>query len=211
MKTDDLIDLLAQDATPQWPFRRLFDIALLCGIAVAGVLFFATIGPRPDFAQSLETVRFLFKFVVTLTLLAGAMGVTLAMARPGVEAGVWAFVLAMVPLVLISAVAAELYLVPSEAWMTKLVGRNAAFCLKVIPFLALGPLACLLLVLRRGAPSHPGRAGALAGLTAGAIAATFYAAHCPDDSPLFIAVWYSLAIMAVTAVGYVGGRLLLRW
>ncbi|MEZ0213925.1 MAG: NrsF family protein [Xanthobacteraceae bacterium] len=211
MKTDDLIDLLAHDATPQWPFRRLFDIALLCGIAVAGVLFFATIGPRHDFAQSLETVRFLLKFVVTLTLLTGAIGVTLALARPGVEAGVWAFVLAAAPLVLIGAVAAELYLLPPEAWMTYLVGRNAAFCLKVIPFLALGPLACLLLVLRRGAPANAGRAGALAGLTAGAIAATFYAAHCPDDSPLFIAVWYSLAIMAVTAVGYVGGRLLLRW
>lgn len=210
VNTDNLIDMLAQDAAPQWPFRRLFDVALLCGVAIAGASFFATIGLRPDILPSLESARFLFKFVFTLTLLAGAAGVILAMARPGAEAGIWRWVLLAAPVLLLAAVAIELLVVPPDAWVTKLVGRNATFCLKVIPFLALGPLACLLLVLRRGAPADPGRAGAVAGLVAGAIAATFYAAHCPDDSPLFIAVWYSVAILVVTAAGYVGGRRLPR-
>ncbi|HZC95311.1 MAG TPA: NrsF family protein, partial [Bradyrhizobium sp.] len=77
--------------------------------------------------------------------------------------------------------------------------------------LAIGPLICLLAALRRGAPSNPGLAGAMAGLAAGGIAATFYAANCNDDSPLFVATWYPIAVLAVTLAGYFIGRRLLRW
>ncbi|MFZ5673199.1 MAG: NrsF family protein [Pseudomonadota bacterium] len=45
----------------------------------------------------------------------------------------------------------------------------------------------------------------------GGIGATLYASHCFDDSPLFVLVWYSLAIALVTAVGFFAGRHLLRW
>ena len=211
MKTNDLIELLAHDAAPQWPFHRLFGLALLGAVAIAGALFLATVGPRPDLAHALETVRFSFKFVVTLTLAIGAIGLSIEMARPGARIGPWTLVLAAAPLLLLAGVAAELAAVPREDWMMRMVGRNSTFCLRVIPLLAVGPLGCFLLVLRRGAPSNPGRAGALAGLAAGGVAATFYAAHCPDDSPLFLAVWYAIAIMVVTMAGYLCGRRLLRW
>ncbi|MEA2988814.1 MAG: hypothetical protein QOG83_1525, partial [Alphaproteobacteria bacterium] len=46
---------------------------------------------------------------------------------------------------------------------------------------------------------------------AGALGAAIYAAHCPDDSPLFIAAWYSIAIAVVAAVGAAAGRWVLRW
>jgi hypothetical protein len=211
VKTDDLIELLAHDAAPQWPFRRLFWLALLGAVAIAGALFFATIGPRPDIAHALETVRFLFKFVVTGTLAVGAIGLSVEMARPGARIGRWTWVLAAAPLLLLAGVAAELAVVPRDDWMMRMVGQNSTFCLRIVPLLAVGPLACFLLVLRRGAPSNPGRAGALAGLAAGGIAVTFYAAHCPDDSPLFVAVWYAIAVMAVTVAGYICGQRLLRW
>jgi hypothetical protein len=69
----------------------------------------------------------------------------------------------------------------------------------------------VLIALRRGAPSSPGYAGAVAGLVSGGIAAALYALTCPDDSPLFIATWYSLAIAAVVAgTAWVGSRVL-RW
>ena len=37
-----------------------------------------------------------------------------------------------------------------------------------------------------GVPTRPALAGAVAGLLAGGLAASFYAAHCTDDSPLFV-------------------------
>ena len=35
--------------------------------------------------------------------------------------------------------------------------------------------------------------------------------RCPDDSPLFVAVWYLLAIAIVALTGRVIGARLLRW
>jgi hypothetical protein len=38
-----------------------------------------------------------------------------------------------------------------------------------------------------------------------------YAAHCPDDSPLFVLAWYGLAIALVTGAGMLVGSRVLRW
>jgi hypothetical protein len=112
---------------------------------------------------------------------------------------------------LLAAVIAEITVIPSGSWQTRLVGRYAAFCVMFIPILSIAPLAGFLLALREGAPEKPGLAGAVAGLAAGGIAAAIYAWHCPDDSPLFLGTWYTLAITIVTTVGYFLGRRLLRW
>jgi hypothetical protein len=93
----------------------------------------------------------------------------------------------------------------------KTCGTNAIFCLKSIPFLAAAPLVAVLLALRQGAPEHPALAGAAAGLFAGAIGAACYATHCPDDSPVFVAAWYTLGIGIVAAIGAAAGSRLLRW
>jgi len=65
--------------------------------------------------------------------------------------------------------------------------------------------------LRQGAPTRPGLAGAVAGLAASGIAATFYASNCTDDSPLFVATWYPIATAMVVVVGYLIGTRALRW
>jgi hypothetical protein len=41
--------------------------------------------------------------------------------------------------------------------------------------------------------------------------ATLYASHCTDDSPLFVAAWYTIATALVTAVGALAGAKLLRY
>jgi hypothetical protein len=75
----------------------------------------------------------------------------------------------------------------------------------------LPPVAALFLALRAGAPTRPAAAGAIAGLLGGGLAATLYAINCTDDSPLFVAVWYSLAIAAVSLIAAMAGRSMLRW
>lgn len=79
------------------------------------------------------------------------------------------------------------------------------------PLLSIGPFICFMAALRRGAPSYPGWIGATAGLAASGIAASFYASNCNDDSPLFVAPWYPIAILAVSAAGYLIGRKVLKW
>ena len=63
---------------------------------------------------------------------------------------------------------------------------------------------------RHAAPTRPSLAGAVAGLVASGIAATLYASST-DDSPLFVATWYPLAIGIVVLAGYVAGSRCLRW
>ena len=211
MKTDKLIDLLAQDTAVGWKIGRLLGFATLGGAVIAAAAFFAGIGFRPDIASALETVRFLFKFVVTVSLATAAVGALLRISRPGTPLGLWGWAIAVAPVLLGGAVIVELTVLPANVWGVRLVGENSRMCLSLIPLLAIGPLACLLLALRQGAPSRPGFAGAVAGLAASGIAATFYASNCTDDSPLFVATWYPIAIGIVVLVGYLAGTKMLKW
>ncbi|WP_119389119.1 NrsF family protein [Taklimakanibacter lacteus] len=212
MKTDDLITALVADRAAKPPKPKAAIMAAAAGGAViAAVLFLSIIGFRNDIAAAVETYRFLFKFVVTLTLAASAIALALQVLRPEASPGRWLWGIAIAPGLLLLAVVAELVVMPSATWMPRLIGTNARVCLTVIPLLSIVPLTAFLWALRQGAPARPGLAGALAGLGAGGIAATLYASHCTDDSPLFVMTWYSLAIGLVTLVGYLAGKRWLAW
>ena len=212
MRTEDLINALVADLTVSHaPFRRILLGGMALGAIIAAGEFLFLIGVRPDIGHAMETARFLFKLFVTLCLAATAARLLSRLATPGVETGVWAWAWLAAPMLLMAAVIAELIVTPQTAWSSRLVGTNARFCLMLIPFLSIGPLACILAALRQGAPTRPGLTGAVAGLVASGVAATLYASHCGDDSPLFVATWYSLAIGAVALVGYVIGSRVLRW
>lgn len=212
MRTDDLIEALVQDrAAVAGKPRAALSVAVMGGALIAAILFLTVLGYRPDIATAAETYRFLFKFVFTLTLAATTIWLIFTIIRPEALPGLRLLALAAAPVLIILAVVAELSVMPSSTWLPRLIGKNWWFCLTVIPSLAIVPLAAFLTALRRAAPADPGLAGALAGLASGAIAATLYASHCTDDSPLFVITWYSIAIGLVTIVGYFAGRRWLAW
>jgi len=212
VKTGDLVRALAADSGihPMPPGKALA-LALIPGVAIALGLHFSVLGLRPHLLTLLSEPRLLFKLCLTFLLAALSGALVARIARPGASVRRAALMLAMVPALLAAAILAELLAVPAAEWGQKLVGTNALSCLKSIPFLAAAPLVAVLLALRHGAPEHPALAGAAAGLFAGAIGAACYATHCPDDSPLFVAAWYTLAIGIVAAAGALAGRRLLRW
>jgi hypothetical protein len=211
MKTSDLITALANDKIVAPKITPALLAALGVGIVVSASFFFATLGPRPDIAAAAETMRFLFKFVVTILLAATASWAVLRLSRPGARTSVALGALIALPILLALAIGLELMAVPSSLWMTRLIGQNSRVCMEAIPTMALPLLIAAFVALRFGAPTRPALTGAMAGLLAGGVAATLYAAHCPDDSPLFVAVWYSLAVGSVAAVGALIGARILRW
>jgi hypothetical protein len=212
MKTDELIAALAADTQAKSrPIGSTVWTAAASGAVVAALIFYFDIGLRPDLPAAIETPRFLFKYVLTLTLLAAAMGLVLHLARPGAVPTPWLMALAVPPGLLILATITELAIVPASDWSQRLVGSNAFVCLVLIPSLSALPLIALILALRQGAPTHPVLAGAAAGLAAAGIGATLYATHCQDDSPLFLSMWYTMAIMIVALAGAILGARLLRW
>lgn len=211
MKTEELISLLAQDSPVRLNLNHVLWHAAVAATLIAGIAFFAVIGFRPDIGSAVHSGRFLFKFVITIALAASSGKFLFRVVRPGVPLQ-WAALGLLLPVALmVGAAAFELFVMPPETWASRMIGHNSRLCLSIIPSLSLGPLACFLYAMRNGAPERPGLAGAIAGLAAAGIAATFYAANCDDDSPLFVLLWYPMAIGLVTIVGWLVGRRVLRW
>lgn len=211
MRTDELIRVLVRDgARPVVPIRRSLLWALCIGAALSAVLFSIVLHPRADIGEVILTPRFLFKLVVMLAL-GVAAGTLLADAARPLPRFRSRWFLLLAPLLLVAGVIGELLLTDSDTWRTNLVGRNAVHCLSLIPLFALGPAAALFVILRRGAPARPAISGAVAGLVSASIGAMLYALSCPDDSPLFVATWYSIAVAVVTLVSAFAGSRILRW
>jgi hypothetical protein len=212
MKTEDLISKLAADQTrqPLAPAVTLV-IAAAAGALVAGLLLVLTIGIRPDFVQALASWRFDLKFVATLTAAASAYGLVRRAPYPQSSAGLPLWVLLAAPAVLLAGAVAELAAIPAAGWAMAATGKNSMVCLTVIPLLGIVPLGLILWALRQGAPTRPAIAGMCAGVLAGGIAATFYAANCTDDSPLFVLTWYPMAVLVLAVAGAALGRVALRW
>lgn len=211
MKTNDLINLLAEDTPVRMRLSRLMTIALVAGVLVSGAILLLTVGIRPHMASALDSARVLFKIGFALVLAISASGVVFRIGQPGLSVKASWLTLLLPLALLVAAVGIELDVVPSTAWMGSLMGNNPGFCLMFIPVLSLAPLAAFMLALRSGAPERPALAGATAGLAAGGIAAALYVWHCSDDSPLFVATWYTIAIAFITAIGSLIGRRYLRW
>jgi hypothetical protein len=209
MKTAQLIAALVADRSAAAFGRRLL-LSLLVGVVISLGLFLAIFGPRHDFAQALATWRFDFKIVLMMLTAGLAFGFCRAVARPVTPAHPGRSLLLPLAAVIV-ALAVELVVVPRASWGVRLVGSNSMICLTAIPLLSLAPLVAILAMLRSGAPTSPALAGAAAGLLAAACGATLYAFHCFDDSPLFVATWYTLAGLVVVGVGALAGRRLLRW
>lgn len=210
MDTNELIGALVADKHRPAPLAAFWWAALAAATVVAAIVFFATIGPRPDIEEAARSGRFLLKFAVTLTLAASAFAVVRALSRPGDRRHALAC-MAAAPALLAAAVVFELLVLPRETWANAAMGTNALVCLTYIPLIGIGPLGLFILALRHGAPTRPALAGAAAGLVAGGLAATFYAAHCTDDSPLFVAVWYTISVAMLALVGAVAGNRFARW
>jgi hypothetical protein len=212
MKTDDLIGAIAVDAAARPPsMMARLGVALALGGLVAGTWFVPILGVRPDIASALLTWRFATKIAVVLAFLAAALWATARLTRPDGDRSRTLAVLAVPVAMLALAIGTELTVSPASTWPRSAIGTNALVCLVSIALMAAAPLAALLVALRAGAPSSPATAGAVAGLLAGSLAATIYAVHCFDDSPLFVALWYTPPIALAVLMGAAAGSRVLRW
>lgn len=191
MKTDDLIRALAADEQIERP-------QLLLRVAMGAALSLAMLGlfwhVRPDLGVALENPLVLAKFVLpgvlALFCLASARG-----------ASGWWFAL---PVVAVAAL--FIATLPQQGIARAIMGDSAWTCLTSIPFLALPVGAGVFLALRRHVIAKPARAGLVAGVFAGALAAFIYALHCDEDAPSFYVVWYSAGIVISGLAGRWLGR-----
>jgi hypothetical protein len=212
METDQLIRTLAADSVHRArPVGMVLTLALLAAAPVSMAIFFASLGVRPDVMTAMHNPFFDLKFAVTLALAISAIAVGLHLSRPEASLHGWAWLLLIPAGLLAGGIASEMMLPQRLPMMTRLIGSNSRVCLTAIPLISLPLLAAALLGLRHGAPARPAVTGAIAGLLSAGLAATLYASHCTDDSPLFVATWYTIATALVAAVGALAGSRVLRF
>jgi len=212
MDTDQLIRTLAADNSHRpRPVGFVLALALLAAAPVSLLMFVTELGVRPDVMSAMHNPFFDLKFAITLALASAAITVALHLSRPEASLRGWLWLL-MIPVgLLVAGISGEMMMPQRLPMMVRLVGNNSKVCMTAVPLMALPLLVAALIGLRHGAPTRPAIAGAMAGLLSAGLAATLYASHCEDDSPLFVATWYTIATAMVTAIGALLGSRVLRF
>ena len=213
MNTELLISSLSKDV-PRIS-RHALARRIVLGLAVGGVITMIAVtfvlGIRPDLHVAMRGFAFWMKWTYTISLGTCAAYAVTRLARPdaGSLKALW---LLAVPVILLTGVAiGELARTPPADWLAMWLGNSWMVCPWLVLSLAAPIFFGLLWSFRKMAPTRLRAAGAVAGLTAGAWAATIYCLHCPEVSALFVLTWYSLGIALAAAVGASLGPRLMRW
>jgi hypothetical protein len=87
-----------------------------------------------------------------------------------------------------------------QSLLDRLSPAHGLLCTVSIVALALPLIALLAVLMRRAAPVYPKWSALAAGLAASTCGALIFTACCPMNDPLYVIVWYSIAVAGVTAV-----------
>lgn len=212
MRTEDLIEALAADGAPiRPPPRRLAGVAA-AGALAALVLVLTWLHTRHDLMPAMRGGMFWMKAAYTGVLgLAGYLAIE-RLARPeGSGRRGWILGGAALSLFAAAGLIQAMYSPDVQAALHMLRGHSWHSCSRNIMTLGLPMLALGLWAVRGMAPTRPIAAGFATGLFAGGVAATVYGLHCPENTFTFVALWYSLGVLLLAALGALLGRWVLRW
>jgi hypothetical protein len=215
MKTEILIAQLADGLrpVPRQALRAPLRKGLIAGaaIAAAGVVFWPTLGIRPDLGPAMATGIFWAKLLYTGSLAYLGFRALEHLGRPDARPVHWRRLLAAPLLALAAVTLLSWDVAPTGSGTAFWMGSSWSQCPLYVALLSLPVFLGLLWGVARLAPTRLVAAGAAAGLVAGGTGATIYALHCTESSPGFVLVWYSLGLGAASLAGAVAGPRLFRW
>lgn len=212
MRTSDLIELLARDvrATPPGVVNRRLLAALVAGGLLTFVIVALGLHCQPLLAAAQQPWFWMKAAYTGMLTAAGALSVR-RLSVPGARIGAAPLIAGLIVLAMLALGAAQILSAAPAGRLALWLGHTWKVCSPLIFLLAVPIYAPLIAALRRLAPTRPASTGAAAGFLAGALAATLYGLHCPEQAAAFVATWYTLGIAAATALGALTGAWLLRW
>lgn len=214
---DPFIDALVADLTVVTPRRWTSEAALLAGlILVEGLLFLSLNALRDDMPRAMASAVFWWKagsFGLMAIIAAAAMLVSLDPATSHARrlTRLWRALGLLAPAALALGWLIDAGASGRTALLARLEWREGLDCLANVGLLSLPLVLALAVLMRRGAPTRPDRTAAAAGLAAAGFGAFVFAFHCPHDDPLYVAVWYGGAVLAVTGLSRLLLPRLVRW
>jgi hypothetical protein len=210
MRTEDLIEALARDVTPVRPAGPPVGLLLRVAPVLLAVIWL-TPALRPELGFLIGDPRFWIRAAYLVALAATALWLADRLGRPGTRWGRAALGFgAVVATAAATALLEQAGLEPG-ARRAALLGQSWTSCPPLILVMALVATPLALLGARRFAPTRPALMGGAVGLMTGAAAAIFYSLHCPELTASFVAVWYTLGVLASGGLGALAGRYALRW
>jgi hypothetical protein len=211
MKTDTLIAMLARDAgpAPRAVVARRLSPAAAAGLMASTLTAIGVFGliPAALFATAVPWTK--MAYAGALAIAAGWLTASLSRPAAPIARPQRALVAVVVTMAVVGAV--SLISRPQGARAEALLGHSWSTCPWGVLALSLPALVVALWAVRGLAPTRPRAAGLAAGLLSGSLGAFGYSLSCPEASPAFVAVWYSLGIALTGAIGAALGPRVLRW
>lgn len=213
MANDELVNRLAGELKPvsRWSARReLLPLVALAAIELA--LFVAAGSARSDMGAAMGHPSFWWK-VGSLGLLAIVGAVTAVVSFDPVISPRrrMTLVAAMLGLALLAGWLVDALGGSGAALMDRLDSRHGLECVSWILALSLPPLIAFALLARRGAPARVHASALLVGVASAAWGGFVFAFRCPFDDPLYVAVWFAVAGVAITIVARLSLPRIARW
>lgn len=217
LRPDAFLDSLAADLPAVTPRRPTLEAALIVALILLELALFIALGEmRPDMPQVMLTPGFWWKSggLMGVGLLATAavlVALDPATTTAPAQTRLWRGLALVAPLGLASGWLIDAGTAGQSTLLARLDVVDGLDCLMNVGLLALPPAVLLGVLMRRGAPTRPARAATAAGLAAGGLAAFIFAFHCPHDDPLYVAVWYGGAMLAIGCLARLVLPRLTRW
>jgi hypothetical protein len=207
MRTEELIVRLARDAQPVTPlsppWRRLVTWGSPWLVAVGAVV--VIIGPRPDLTAMLGRARFDGEVLLLLGAAWMSAFAALNLAVPGAGRARLLGGLALVAQTAWIAVSVARLVRGGAPLANLLIEPSHAACFWRALALGLPPVIALFVMLWKGVPLEPARAGLSAALAGFALAGIGTQILCPIDSAAHNAIWHVLPVTGLVLLGSVAG------
>lgn len=211
MRTENRVQSLSDNATP---VRRLAHPAwrTVLWLSVSLVYFslvLAIVGLREDLASKLDDPRFIIE--VSAALLTSVMAAAAAFCAGCPGRPLWE---RFAPFPFLAVWLASLGEGCWRQWIQTGPDGQLQFdflCVQVIFALSLLPALLILAMIKRGAPIAPMSTTGLATLAATALGAAVLRLFHAQDVSLMLLVWQFGSVLLLAAIGFLLGRVFLRW
>ena len=214
MATDDrLVDGLAAGLTPVTRRTAARDWTAFAALAAVEVAVYAGLrGMRPDMPMAMGLMAFWWKGLSLLVLAVIGIATTIGALTPERSARRGLHRLGIAAAVVIAlGWLVDAGRVGAADLLVRLDWRDGLACVWSVVVLAAPALAALVILMRRGAPTDLRRTATAAGAAAAAWGGAVFTLRCPHDDPLYIAIWFVVAILGVMAFARLTVPRLIRW
>lgn len=201
MRTDDLIDAIAGDATPVRRLRPpVLRVGAWLGMALpATLLVVLAMGPRPDLAAELRDPAFVVRLLAALAAAVVAAWAALSAGVPGTAR--WKLFAPVAPTAL------WLATVGQQCWagwpQYGLAGPVwEADCVLSVAAVSLLPAAAIFILIRRGARLDAGYALSWGGVAIAALADAGLRLFHGHDAAVMDIAWQFVTVLALAACGW---------